>query len=130
VGTASSLVCSSDKILQCWSEIGYVYKILPYPVNLKQGGKKSRSVQKARDMKSDVLSSKLYTLQPPACLTSLASIRFRQPKQLHRLLRSGTSFGRGVEKLSWVGMDTDSGHTVTVPDHFFEGCRRIGLMRI
>ena len=36
----------------------------------------------------------------------------------------------GIERFITSGMDADLRHTIAVPDHFFEGCRRIGLMRI
>ena len=41
-----------------------------------------------------------------------------QPKQLHRFLLSGTSFGSRIEKLSWIGMGTDIRHRPALPDHF------------
>ena len=62
--------------------------------------------------------------------TNLAFVRPGQPKQLYRLLRSGASLGGGIEKLSWIGMDSDLRHTVAVPDHFIEGGRGIGPMGI
>ena len=46
MGTASSLVYSIDTIPASWSGTEYVYKILPYPVNLKQGGCNARSARK------------------------------------------------------------------------------------
>jgi hypothetical protein len=49
VGTASSLVCSIGDMLAKLILNQYIYKILPYPVNLKQEGEKARSARSARD---------------------------------------------------------------------------------
>jgi len=60
----------------------------------------------------------------------LAFVRPGQPKRFHRLPCNGTSFGGGIEKHSWIGMDAELRHTVALPDHFIEGGHGIGLMGI
>ena len=120
-----------------WSATNYVYKILPYPVNLKQEGEKDRPARSARDRqdlrnrrdtKTEVLGLKLQIPQLLTRLTSLAFVRPGQPEQFHRLLGSGASFGGRVEKLSWVGVDADIRYTAALPDHFIEGSRSIAPM--
>ena len=109
-GTASSLVCSINDRLTClvWTE--YVYKILPYPVNRNKRPKTPG--------------------QHEVRATNLAFVRPSQPKQLYRLLRSGASLGGGIEQLPRIGMDADLRHTIAVSNHFMEGNRGIGPMRI
>jgi hypothetical protein len=56
-----SLVCSLNEYRQVWSETEYIYKILPYPVNLKQEGEKACSARKHVLVKH--ISSKRFSLQ-------------------------------------------------------------------
>jgi cyclophilin family peptidyl-prolyl cis-trans isomerase len=60
----------------------------------------------------------------------LAFVRLGQSKRFHRLPCSGTSFGSGIEKLSWIGVDADFRHTAALPDHFIEGSHGIVPMGI
>ena len=106
------------------------------PCQLKQGGVKARvappsSVVPALMIHDGSRRNRLDTRQETVARgersmsDGLAFVRLGQSKQFHRLLRSGTSFGSGIEKLSWIGVDADFRHTAALPDHFIEGSHGI-----